>query len=150
MATTATLTQNPTGFGPAATIGAQGFPILVQTGTFDPTGTAENIVRPDGKNMVIPKGCRVLGVMNADGGATGGTNPTVDVGYTGDADAFANELDADGVTAFTVTGAGIGVVQTANRTVLGNVGASAATGGTVTVALMYTYDAGDLDDISGL
>lgn len=106
--------------------------------SFDPTSSSQVSLG------YLPAHARVLDVISY-GGATGGTNPTVDVG-TDDDDALANELDADGVSsavAAGTTGADIGtVLSTAGVTqVFGKVGASAATGGTTTVAILYVINA---------
>lgn len=91
-----------------------------------------------GTGKYLPKGAIPMGVQNIDGGATGGTNPTVDVGTSGDADGFANELDADGVTDIvSTTGALIGTELTVDTEIYAGVGASAATGGTVTLIVYY-------------
>ncbi len=99
--------------------------------SFDPTAASATV------NKTLPIGAIPLFVQNMDGGATGGTNPTVDIGTSGDADGFANELDADGSTGLTNTGALLGVELTAETEVFAGVGASAATGGTVTAILYY-------------
>lgn len=88
---------------------------------------------------VLPKGAIPLGVRSL-GGATGGTNPTVDVGTSGDPDGFANELDADGVTGETNTGALLGIALTADTAIYAGVGASAATGGDTVVIVVYVMD----------
>ena len=74
------------------------------------------------------------------GGATGGTNPTVDIGTSADPDGFFNEVDADtkgslaNAAGALVVGAGIsGPVQ-----VTANQGSSAATGGTTVGVFTYT------------
>ena len=73
------------------------------------------------------------------GGATGGTNPTVDIGTSADTDGLFNEVDAD--TAGTVKGAdgalAVAGGLAADATVTGIVGSSAATGGTFTGILTY-------------
>lgn len=90
-----------------------------------------------GMGVYLPKGARVIGVQNLSGGATGGTNPTIDVGTSADADGFADELDADAVTVISGTGAQIGDELTADTEVYAGVGGSAATGGSVAVAVYY-------------
>ena len=71
---------------------------------------------------------------------TGGTNPTVDIGSSADDDGFFNEVDCDtkgslkGADGALVVAGGI----SAATTVTGKVGASAATGGTVTGVFTYT------------
>ena len=105
--------------------------------SFDPTQASATV------SKTLPAGAIPLFVQNVNGGATGGTNPTVDVGTSGDPDGFANELDADGATGFTNTGALMGVELTADTEVYAGVGASAATGGSVTAILYYVMgDAG--------
>ena len=106
------------------------FPAVIQF-SFDPTAATASV------SKTLPKGAIPLFVQNIDGGATGGTNPTVDVGTSGDPDGFANELDADANTGLTNTGALIGVELTADTIIFAGVGASAATGGTVLAAVYY-------------
>lgn len=105
--------------------------------TFDPTAASA------GTGKYLPNGAIPLFVQNIDGGATGGTNPTVDIGTSGDDDGFGAETDADGVTGFINTGALLGTALTADTEIYAGVGASAATGGTVTAAVYYIMsDAG--------
>ena len=79
-----------------------------------------------------------------------GTNPTVDIGClahsdgaggttAADPDGLFNELDADANNTTTVAAGALVTTAglTANATVTGNVGASAATGGTYTGVLTY-------------
>lgn len=101
--------------------------------SFDPTAASAST------GVTLPKGARVIGVQSL-GGATGGTNPTVDVGTAGDADGFANELDADDVTIAPGVGALTGTVLSADTLVYAGVGASAATGGTTVAYLTYVMD----------
>ena len=106
--------------------------------SFDPTQATASV------SKTLPKGAIPLFVQNMDGGATGGTNPTVDIGTAGDSDGFSDELDADGSTGLTNTGALLGVELTADTDIYAGVGASAATGGTVTALLYYVMsDNGD-------
>jgi len=87
----------------------------------------------------LPKGA-VPNSFISLGGATGGTNPTVDIGTAADPDGFFNELDAD-LKGASQSGAGALVIGTgvpANVEVTGNQGSSAATGGTVTGTFFYT------------
>ncbi len=98
--------------------------------SFDPTAASATV------SKTLPIGAIPLGVRSL-GGATGGTNPTVDVGTVGSSAGFANELDADDVTGETNTGVLLGIELTANTIVFAGVGASAATGGTSTVILDY-------------
>ena len=82
-----------------------------------------------GEIFKLPKGAIPTQFISL-GGATGGTNPTVDIGTAADPDGFFNELDAD-LKGASQTGAGALVIGTgvpANVEVTGNQGASAATG----------------------
>ena len=88
-----------------------------------------------GTGFILPSGSVPTGISSL-GGATGGTNPTIDVGTSGTSDLFANELDADTVGAGTV-GAGGFIPLTVDTEVYAGVGASAATGGTTIFVLHY-------------
>jgi hypothetical protein len=125
-----------TGAGGGATGATLSSGEYVLVGSFDPTSSSQILIG------TLPANARVIDVVSL-GGATGGTNPTVDIG-TSDDDGLANELDADGVSsalAAGTTGAQFGTVISATSTtaVYGKVGASAATGGTVTVAIRYVF-----------
>lgn len=85
--------------------------------------------------FTLPKGAIPMYVVSY-GGATGGTNPTVDVGTVADNDGLSNELDADTPSA-SYNGALLNVQITADTTYYGKVGASAATGGTTSIAVAY-------------
>lgn len=89
---------------------------------------------PTGKFM--PKGARVLEVLY-NGAATGGASPTFDLGYVGATSVLVNEGDAD-------AGPGRTLVMAAplleDSEVVGGVGASAATGGTVTATIVFVMD----------
>jgi len=74
----------------------------VARGSFDPTSATQIEL------FTLPKGAIPIMVASY-GGATGGSNPTVDIGTTGDDDGMANELDADG--AALAAGAGAAVAQ---------------------------------------
>ena len=112
--------------------------------SFDPTAAAATNVRigtssSSGETFVLPAGAVPVSFMTI-GGATGGTNPTVDIGSSADDDGFFNEVDCDtkgslkGADGALVVAGGI----SAATTVTGKVGASAATGGTVTGVFTYT------------
>jgi hypothetical protein len=106
--------------------------------TFDPTQATATV------SKTLPKGAIPLFAQNMDGGATGGTDPTVDIGTLADDNGFADELDADAKTGLISTGALLGVELTADTIVYAGVGASAGTGGTVTALLYYIMsDNGD-------
>lgn len=105
--------------------------------TFDPTSATQVLLG------TLPVNARVIDVV-ANGGATGGTNPTVDIGTIGDDDGFANELDCDAAISSAVAaataGALIGDLLTTATAVYGKVGASAATGGTSIVFVHFTTE----------
>jgi len=111
---------------------------------FDPTAASATAVKvgtssSSGNDFVLPAGAVPISFMTI-GGATGGTNPTVDIGTSADDDGFFNEVDADtkgslkGADGALVDGDGIA----ADVTVTGKVGASAATGGTIVGVFTYT------------
>ena len=104
--------------------------VLSFVGSFDPTSASQISLG------FLPNGARPIGVICL-GGATGGTNPTVDIGSGSNDDGFANELDADAAYTEGGSGALTGVVLTVDTEVFGKVGASAATGGTTTVIIQY-------------
>ena len=102
--------------------------------SFDPTQVSA------GLGVYLPKGARVTNVQGY-GGATGGIAPTVDIGILGTLDGFGAELPAGAVTGLdSQPGSLVGTVLTADQEVYGGVGASAATGGTVTAGIFYVMD----------
>lgn len=127
--------------------------LMVAQFYFDPTAAAGNkvtISSSSSANVILPAGA-VIVQINANAAATGGTNPTFDMGFTlytsGTATnaGLLNEADADvGKQVFTwatstVPGASLGAVMSATEMVYitGNVGASAATGGSVSGQILY-------------
>ena len=123
---------------------------------FDPSaaqGTDVQVSATDTRKVVLPKNCVITGVaFNPD--ATGGTNPTIDIGFTDfdggtnfvDVDGLINEGDADagGVTTIWGGDSGSGAVlgdldtpSTERIKIVGGQGSSAATGGTITGILYY-------------
>ncbi len=110
--------------------------------TFDPTQASATV------SKTLPNGSIPVGVQVITGGATGGASPTIDLGTAGDTDGFANELRADLVSdqvASIASGGGVllGTPLTVDTIIQAGVGASAATGGTVTAGLYYIMvDAG--------
>ena len=111
--------------------------------SFDPTASGATNVRigtsaTSGETLTLPAGAIPLSLVVL-GGATGGTNPTVDIGTSADPDGLFNEVDAD--TAGTIVGANGALAVAgglaADATVTGIVGSSAATGGTFTGVLTY-------------
>ena len=107
--------------------------VLALTFSFDPTQSAATV------SKTLPSGAIVLDVIT-DGGATGGTSPTVDIGWSGNTDALANEQPADSVKSAVANGtlgaSGLSALSQ-DREVYAGVGASAATGGTVQVTILY-------------
>lgn len=101
-------------------------------GSFDPTSASQVLL------FTLPTGAIPLSVASY-GGATGGTNPTVIVGTSGDDNGYADELDAD-TPAETFNGALLNTAVTSDTAVYGKVGSSAATGGTTSVVLHYTMN----------
>ena len=112
--------------------------------SFNPVGATAVAVRVGtsataGEIFTLPKGAVPSSFISL-GGATGGTNPTVDIGTAADPDGFFTELDAD-LKGASATGVGPLVIATgvpANVEVTGSQGGSAATGGTVTGTFHYT------------
>ena len=118
--------------------------ILSAIVSFNPVGATAVAVRvgtsaTSGEIFKLPKGAVPTQFISL-GGATGGTNPTVDIGTAADPDGFFTELDAD-LKGASATGVGPLVIATgvpANVEVTGSQGGSAATGGTVTGTFHYT------------
>ena len=130
---------------------------------FDPTaaaGTDVQVSSTDTREVVLPQNAVITGIT-FNGDATGGTNPTIDMGYTDydggtdfvDTDGLLNEADADAGAVVTVwggdstSGAALGDVDlpaTERIKIVGGQGASAATGGTITgIIYYYVKDAGE-------
>lgn len=110
-----------------------GVPVLVMKASFDPTSATQILLG------TLPAGSIPLGVQSL-GGATGGTNPTVDIGTVASNAGIANEAGADTLTLTYATGALTGVALTVDTPIYGKVGASAATGGTTTVLISYIFN----------
>ena len=111
--------------------------------SFDPTQSSATNVRigtssSSGETLVLPAGAIPISIMTI-GGATGGTNPTVDIGTSADDDGLFNEVDADGTGTLKGADGALAVAGglAADATVTGKVGSSAATGGTFTGILTY-------------
>ena len=102
--------------------------------SFDPTATSSS----SGEDLVLPAGAIVMSIMTVNA-ATGGTNPTVDIGTSADVDGIFNEVPCDVVGEITGANGALCIAGglAANATVQGKVGASAATGGTFTGILTY-------------
>jgi len=123
---------------------------------FDPTaaaGTDVQVSSTDTREVVLPLNAVITGIT-FNGDATGGTNPTIDMGYTDydggtnfvDVDGLLNEADADAGAVVTVwggdstSGAALGDVDlpaTERIKIVGGQGDSAATGGTITGIIHY-------------
>ena len=110
-----------------------GVPVLVMKASFDPTSATQILLG------TLPAGSIPLGVQSL-GGATGGTNPTVDIGTVASNAGIADEADADTLTLTDATGVLTGVPLTVDTPIYGKVGASAATGGTTTVLISYIFN----------
>ena len=112
--------------------------------SFDPTATSATNVRigtsaTSGETLTLPAGAIPIQLAIL-GGATGGTNPTVDIGTSADPDGLFNEVDADATGNDIVAANGALSVAgglAADATVTGMKGSSAATGGTFTGILTY-------------
>ena len=116
-------------------------------------GTDVQVSATDTRKVVLPKNAIITGIQyNPD--ATGGTNPTIDMGFTDfdggtdfvDVDGLLNEADADagGVVTIwggdTYAGAALGDIgnpSTELIKIVGGQGSSAATGGTITGIIQY-------------
>ena len=122
---------------------------------FDPTavaGTDVQVSSTDTSKVILPKNAVITGIT-FNGAATGGADPTIDMGYTDydggtdfvDIDGLLNEADADGGIATVwggdaTSGASLGNIAlpaTEIIKIVGGKGTSAATGGNVTGIIYY-------------
>lgn len=123
--------------------------MMVADFTFNPTQTSGNaLTGVGGFPIVLPIGAVVIFVAT-NGGATGGTSPTIDMGFTlyqtgtASPQALVNETPADSKQfvnwSSATAGASLGAVMSATEMVYltGRAGASAATGGTITGRIEY-------------
>ena len=119
--------------------------VMVESVQFacDPTATGATNVRigtssSTGNTLTIPAGAIIMSVQTIQA-ATGGTNPTIDIGTSADNDGIFNELPVD--VAGEITGANgalcVAGGLAANATVQAKVGDSAATGGTFVGLMTY-------------
>jgi hypothetical protein len=119
--------------------------VMTQTVQFacDPTAASATNVRigtdsSAGQTLTLPAGAIILSVQTVQA-ATGGTNPTIDLGTSADDNGIADELPVD--VKGEITGAAGALIVAgglaANATVTAKVGASAATSGTFVGALTY-------------
>jgi len=118
-------------YGTAAKSGTPAvYPAILQF-TFDPTAATA------GTGKILPKGSIVVGSQNIDGGATGGTSPTIDIGTQAQAGGFGNEVVADVRGNVINSGLASGQELAVDTEIFAGVGVSAATGGTVLAAVYY-------------
>lgn len=116
-----------------STLGELGEVKVVQVGSF----TASSTTAVD--LFTLPEGSRVLDVVSIT--AATGANAGVNIGTSDTADYFADELSADVRSSAVAEGSantGIGLVTGEALTVQGIVGDTAASSGTVTIAVEYT------------
>ena len=120
-----------------------GVTVLSVMFSFDPTATTATNVKigssaTSGEDLTLPKGAVPISITTK-AVATGGTNPTVDIGTSADNDGLFNELDADANNTTTVAAGALVTTAglTADSVITGMKGASAATGGTYTGILTY-------------
>lgn len=117
---------------------------------FDATQASGNVLNASGGVPVILPAGAVIVQINANGAATGGTDPTFDMGFTlystgtATADGLINEGDANaGKQVFdwasATAGTSLSGVMSATEMVYitGRKGASAATGGNVSGQILY-------------
>jgi len=122
-------------------------------------GTDVQVSSTDTRAVVLPTNSVITGIT-FNGDATGGTNPTIDMGYTDydggtdfvDVDGLINEGDADAGAVVTVwggdstAGAALGDIDLPSTEIIkivGGQGSSAATGGTITgIIYYYVKDSG--------
>lgn len=110
-----------------------GTTLLVAVVDVDPT------IASAGTGVVLPKGAIIVNTIG-NGGATGGTDPTLNIGNATTANAYANEMDADGITDALGngnSGAEVLTPLTEDTEIYAGVGSSAATGGTVNATILY-------------
>lgn len=152
MATSTTTSVWRSGGGDTTKTAFAGSMLMVADFYFDPTATAGNKVQKsstDTAKIILPIGA-VITEIQVNAAGTGGSSPTFDMGYTlystGTANnaTLINEGDADaGKQTFTWATSGaeasLGAVMSSSEMVYitGSVGASAATGGSVTGKLFY-------------
>ena len=99
-------------------------------------GTDVQVSATDTRKVVLPKNAVVLGI-SFNGDATGGTNPTLDMGYT-DYDGGTTFVNTDGyLDAADADSGDVGVPATERIKVVGGHGGSAPTGGTITGVIYY-------------
>lgn len=152
--TTTTAIQRSTMGGKKGTVSAAPGICVARFYIADPTAantTAVDVDSSNGDDVVLPANAIILRI-DASADATGGTNPTFDLGWievddatTFDVDGLIAEGDADaGDSVFDHSTATAGddfdldVVTDKAFRITGGVGASAATGGTINGVIWYT------------
>jgi len=124
--------------------------LMVAEFYFDATQASGNVLNASGGTAVILPAGAVILQINANAAATGGTNPTFDMGFTlystgtASPQALLNESDADaGKQVFNwasaTAGASLNAIMSATEMVYitGRAGASAATGGNISGEILY-------------
>ena len=124
--------------------------LMVAEFYFDATQASGNVLNASGGTAVILPAGAVILQINANAAATGGTNPTFDMGFTlystgtASPQAILNESDADaGKQVFNwasaTAGASLNAIMSATEMVYitGRAGASAATGGNISGEILY-------------
>lgn len=117
---------------------------------FDATQASGNVLNASGGVAVILPAGAVIVQINANAAATGGTNPTFDIGFTtyssgtASPQAILNESDADAGKqifdwASATAGASMNAVLSATEMsyITGRKGASAPTGGSISGQILY-------------
>ena len=153
MATSTTTSVWRSGGGDTTKTAYAGSMLMVADFYFSATGAANTKVQKsssDTNNVILPVGA-IITEIQANAAGTGGSSPTFDMGFTlyssGTTNnaTLLNEADADaGKQVFTwatatVPGANLGAVMSASEMVYitGSVGASAATGGSISGRILY-------------
>jgi len=124
--------------------------LMVAEFYFDATQASGNVLNASGGVAVILPAGAVIVQINANAAATGGTNPTFDIGFTtystgsASAQAILNESDADAAKqifdwASATAGSSMNAILSATEMVYitGRKGASAPTGGSISGQILY-------------
>ena len=152
MATSTTQSIWRSGGGDTTKTAYAGSMLMVADFYFVPTAAANTLIQKASDNtapVILPAGAVIVDI-DANAAGTGGSSPTFDMGHqlftagTNFAASLINEGDADaGKQVFNwasaTAGASMGAVMSATEMVYitGSVGASAATGGTVSGQIIY-------------
>jgi len=117
----------------AGLLGHAGSMIMGLPVTLVPTAASASV------SITLPEGAIPLGFQH-DGGTTGGTNPTFDMGTAASSALFINEGAADAAGFVGVNGTGANTALTVATILYAGVGASAGTGGSIKGIFMYIMD----------